>query len=582
MVPLTRQAGLIDKLKSLGAESHLSLITETTYLVAETDTGDKYASALANHIPIMRPSFIEDMHAAWLVGQSVDLATYEDEHRYTCLHAVAYTMTAVLDPLRDLAKRVLVRAGATYHASYSRSSCTHLFVGDKVSDLAEIAAMPKVAAARKGGVPVLWLQWGIDCALAGGLLPTEGYTIDRPCPPPRRKTATPASSSEMLREASAIMAEETHAAGPSATYRTTKRLAADADDDPAERAVVRKKPRLGGRRGETADDLLAVFRPAPSQQQPLAGPSSTIPPPASTARASSEDPTTSLRRLDVRRGITGSSAAAGTSARALSRALTAKSGLSAVFSEATLSDREPGSSMDVDDSGIADEASWLRDVSIALHELGQPASEERCASLIRLRGGRVVDMADAEYIVTAPFNPPDDVDLTNRRFVSPAWLERCEYLGELKDPHEHILSLPHRLPIPMPGASSPFMTLADRSGADKLQVSLSGLDECDERLLQRLCKRVDIRCANAYLPGVTTHVITRGYADGAKAVVAAQDNVPCRSVEWLVDLIKAAGPPGEASAAEPQPIAGPSDKSRILAGCVIMLSRKFEVRGSKS
>lgn len=53
---------------SLGATFDLALQVNTTFLIADKTEGQKYEAAVDNAIPVLRSSFLADLHARWISG----------------------------------------------------------------------------------------------------------------------------------------------------------------------------------------------------------------------------------------------------------------------------------------------------------------------------------------------------------------------------------------------------------------------------------------------------------------------------------------------------------------------------------
>ena len=53
---------------TLGATFDLALQVNTTFLIADQTQGQKYEAAVENAIPVLRSSFLADLHARWIDG----------------------------------------------------------------------------------------------------------------------------------------------------------------------------------------------------------------------------------------------------------------------------------------------------------------------------------------------------------------------------------------------------------------------------------------------------------------------------------------------------------------------------------
>ena len=80
--------------ETLGATFDLALQVNTTFLIADQTQGQKYEAAVENAIPVLRSSFLADLHARWISG-----ATGLDVLRVRLPHS-SLTLYRVVEPVR--------------------------------------------------------------------------------------------------------------------------------------------------------------------------------------------------------------------------------------------------------------------------------------------------------------------------------------------------------------------------------------------------------------------------------------------------------------------------------------------------
>ncbi|TKA53850.1 hypothetical protein B0A53_03640 [Rhodotorula sp. CCFEE 5036] len=162
-----------------GAERHPGLLADTTHLVAETHDSEKYRVAMQLGIPVLKPSWLWAVRAAWVSGEPVNYQKLEDEHRLPPLAGVVACLTRFArGPYRDSLKAELVRHGATV-ISQLTNKVTHLIVASPYAPHSQTPPSEKLMQAQRNahhlrpGFVVVWEGWVQAAISSGGVRPED-------------------------------------------------------------------------------------------------------------------------------------------------------------------------------------------------------------------------------------------------------------------------------------------------------------------------------------------------------------------------------------------------------------------------
>ncbi|WWC69573.1 uncharacterized protein I206_103516 [Kwoniella pini CBS 10737] len=183
------KAALTALAKELGGTVENALTIHVTHVVAVGYGSAKYLYAVEHSLPVMKPSWIEEAHAAWLNGDELDIEADEENHRLLPFIGLKIAMSGIepLDRRKQLIK-FIQSSGGQYSKDLDRS-CTHLISAKPTNEprssekvkwaLREIAELE--ARKRKGvrtdeeEMKIVYEEWVWDCVAYKGRWKEDYY-----------------------------------------------------------------------------------------------------------------------------------------------------------------------------------------------------------------------------------------------------------------------------------------------------------------------------------------------------------------------------------------------------------------------
>ncbi|KZP22630.1 hypothetical protein FIBSPDRAFT_787042 [Athelia psychrophila] len=540
---------LFTKAMKLGSLALPAFTDIVTHLIASDHGGAKYACALDRMVPIMKPSWITACHDIWLKGDDVDFNASVEEHRLPVFSDVVIALSGIDDlQRRTRINKLTTHLGGTYVKSIERPvRVTHLLcAGDTETEKMQYAE--KFNKHGEAHIHLVWEEWFWDSAEFGGRFDETRYRVDlprperraipelpTPAPPAPKPPPAPFASNlpSALHELNSENLEEEEEAAsvkrvPALTLRLWERLLKPRGFEIAGGALVRSPSKDKGvsqaqQDGDMPPSPLAPKRRLPEDdERDTGGIGSVI---ASFKRTNSfvqpAPAHASVPRQPFRRAISTSVVA----------------GHEYTHPPATRTHSAP---MDTGDNGAeagpssqggSSSSSRYLFAGLTFRGLGE-ARSPIVRTEIEGCGGRMVSDAEPDEnvdfvlvrLVSGSKLYLDEPDSAERaKYRTECWLERCVFEERICAADEHVVFTPLTIQTPV-------------AGADKINLSFSGLDQSEACWTRRLLRALGANIAPNFSRR-STHLLCPS-GTGAKFEKAREWHIPVVHMEWLAAMAR--------------------------------------------
>ncbi|KAG5641864.1 hypothetical protein DXG03_004088 [Asterophora parasitica] len=505
----------------LGATSTNAFTDRVTHLVAEQRGGAKYNCALERKIPILKPSWVRESFLIWRQGDDVDLEESIEKHRLPIFSGVILCPSGINDiTRRTQINKMLTKHGGMYMKNLERPvKVTHLLCsGDEDTDKMRYAE--KFNDRGEANVHLVWEEWFWDSLEFGGRFDEDKYQVRRPRP---ERKSLPETASPPPPSSSAVHSDQPENPAPAplkpqetSFYDDTEEELASVQRLPA--ATLQLWGSLLGRRGYEISNGELIKSPSKAPRPPIA------PPPASPERGNGS------LISQFRRSNSFAPVRSDRPASALPKPFRRTRTVSAM----NHGNDDAGSFMasarqnngESSKSAISGIFSGLK--FVALGEAKSPSVR----TAIEDNGGRMALDADDENVdfiivrlVSGSKLYREEPEESQRlKYRTECWLERCVFSEAVCPRDEHVTFSPLAVQPPV-------------AGAEKINLSFSGLDQAEATWVTRLLRALGINLEQ-FFSRRSSHLLCPA-ATGPKFDKACQWGTPVVTMEWLTTIATA-------------------------------------------
>ncbi|KAG9311103.1 hypothetical protein JVU11DRAFT_9012 [Chiua virens] len=529
----------------LGAMSTNDLTDRVTHLIADSHTGAKYTCALELKIPIMTPDWITEAHAVWLRGDDVDVEQDVTKYRLPIFSGVILCLSGIDDVQRRTEiNRLVTKHQGIYLKDLERPvRVTHLLCsGDIETDKRKYAE--KFNKRKEANIHLVWEEWFWDSLEFGGRFDEKKYQVSRPrperkslpgnlVPPLQVDDSVPSShQNSTISMEDVRQAKQSKPMIPVGSFTVINNLPTDGEEE--EMAIINKPvaavtlqlwQNLLKPRGFELEGGKLVRSPSKSQ--------GTRSSPSATTRPQERPSMANRKKTGVEQGKDREKESVISSFRRANSFVPMKElAVRQPFRRNTCPLLCPG---EAEGSGVHDSiqpagsAMPTLFVGCTFRLLG----EARCPN-VRLaieNGGGIVTDDDAEeptFIIVRLISGSklyrDEFDDQARtKYRTECWLEHSVFHERICEPNENVSFTPLTISMPVPDA-------------EKIKLSLSGLDQSELCWIRRLVRAIGITLEPTFSRR-STHLLCP-CGTGAKFDKALEWRIPVVSLAWLEDIAR--------------------------------------------